>query len=365
MAPLSIFETLPIEITNSILYCLLYPRSRLPGRTEWESDCNCPMPVRKAARRGYYSSNHTALPDTGRFAEDLFAWDPHGRRLSRDLYPFNNCHPFNTLALTSRRMKEVVEEFCKHLVKINNRFNIPFALLEEDGPSSMYPALTSIVWRRLLLQYAPRCCVFCGIMISYYPMQKAKWEPILTCLDCYYAQVYVSVHRDRVHSTGMTLTCQTLREVEEQFHISRPELTAHRVRGRGDWVLRIDIELLALQLYGTRVFHNVQGGPNLCPICSQFGRLQQLVQLHHERHAESWGILPNTDGWVVTRIHAGAPEQDDVPMQNAETEVNHDTAHPRQISNWPQYWRYRQNIYLYDDNESHCVYNLRFLSLET
>jgi hypothetical protein len=64
---------------------------------------------------------------------------------------------------------------------------------------------------------------------------------------------------------------QTLEEVDRQYHISPATILASpRVSVAGDWVLRIDVESLALRLYGTRAFHNAHieqfGKP--CSICA-------------------------------------------------------------------------------------------------
>lgn len=66
---------------------------------------------------------------------------------------------------------------------------------------------------------------------------------------------------------------QTVDEVERQYHISQATtLSSPRIRGRPGsvWVLRIDVESVALQLYGTRAFHDAHveqlGKP--CYICA-------------------------------------------------------------------------------------------------
>jgi hypothetical protein len=59
--------------------------------------------------------------------------------------------------------------------------------------------------------------------------------------------------------------------VERQYHISPGAIVASpKIRLAGTWVLRIDVEALALQLYGTRAFHSAHveqfGKP--CSICA-------------------------------------------------------------------------------------------------
>lgn len=178
MASQSKLETLPVEIANHILSHLVFPRSRLPGRTEWQSNVYCHELEQRAAKNAYFL-NPIAAPDFDRFAVDIFAWNEVR-------------HPFNVLALTSRRLRELTEKFCQHLVKTCNKFNLPFAHAEKYGPGSVCPDLDIIVYRRLWLQYAPRRCVFCDVMLSLYPHSKGM-KPIAACADCYFAQVYVSV----------------------------------------------------------------------------------------------------------------------------------------------------------------------------
>ncbi|KAI4641697.1 hypothetical protein J4E93_007795 [Alternaria ventricosa] len=73
-----------------------------------------------------------------------------------------------------------------------------------------------------------------------------------------------------IRSAGQTLTVD---EVQMQYHISAATVLASRhIRGNPGsvWVLRVDVEALALQLYRTREFHNARkeqfGKP--CSICA-------------------------------------------------------------------------------------------------
>ncbi|KAF2448029.1 hypothetical protein P171DRAFT_429613 [Karstenula rhodostoma CBS 690.94] len=218
----SLLEQLPVEVVNNILLYLVHPRSRLPGLTEQQSTLDANIQRAIKANEDLHSP-----PDTDRFAADLFAWT-------------SVRHPFNALAASSKRCCGLVESYCAHLVKTCNKFNLPFAHAEEFGADSVYPSLKSIVYRRLWLQTAPRCCLFCGDFMSSYPHRGFRL--MLSCADCFY---------------GQTLS---LHEVQHQYHIIDPAiLTKYGVRGTGpryEWILRIDVEALALRLYGTRAFHD-------------------------------------------------------------------------------------------------------------
>lgn len=220
----SLLEKLPVEVINNILSYLVHPRSRLPGLTENESSYDS-----SGKRRVKNNEDLTSPPDTDRFAADLFSW-------------LSLRHPFNVLALCSRRCHDMIESYCAHLVKSCNRFNLPFAQADRYGSDSVHPSLSSIVYRRLWLQTAPRFCVFCGVTLSTYPHRIFRL--LIGCADCFYAQTL------------------SLEEVQYQYHIMDPDLlAAHNVRGsslRYDWVLRIDVEALALKLYGTRAFHDTR-----------------------------------------------------------------------------------------------------------
>ena len=171
-------DTLPAELFNHILSYLIYPRSRLPGLTEWQSSRACPRVQRKAAQDAYFL-NPTAPPDTPRFGDDIFSLE--------DLP-----HPFNALALTSRRLRDLTERYCVYLVQTYKVFNLPLPLAGIDRLASVHPRLDAIVFRRLWLQSAPRLCLYCGAACSVYP--HAGGLPVfLPCRDCYDAQVLVSV----------------------------------------------------------------------------------------------------------------------------------------------------------------------------
>lgn len=222
--PYSALESLPVEVVNHILAFLVYPRSRLPGLSEQESTFDI-----TGQRRVKNSENLKSPPDTDRFAANLFAW-------------ISLRHPFNALAASSKRCRELVESYCSHLVKTCNRFNLPFAQAERYGPNSVHPSLSNIVYRRLWLQIAPRSCLFCGATLSNYPHRGFRL--LLCCEDCFYAQTL------------------SLDEVQRQYHIRDVKiLTTHNVRAtslRYEWILRIDVEALALELYGTRAFHDTR-----------------------------------------------------------------------------------------------------------
>ncbi|KAJ4986879.1 hypothetical protein SVAN01_07557, partial [Stagonosporopsis vannaccii] len=235
----SALEALPAELVAQILAHLVHPRSRLPGLTEAQSRHDFPR--------------HTKLEIKNR--EDL-ATLPDAHRWAADIFAFNALrHPFHVLALTSRRLHAAVEAFCAHLVRACNMFNLPFAHYDAHGPACVYPDLSAIVYRRLWLQHAPRLCIYCHAALDCYPFPVVK-RLIAACEDCFYRQ---------------TLTVD---EVERQYHISIPTIAASpRIRGPGPnspWVLRIDVEAMALQLYGTRAFHAAHadqlGKP--CSICA-------------------------------------------------------------------------------------------------
>jgi hypothetical protein len=217
-------EQLPVEVFNHILSNLVQPRSRLPGLSEEQSTLD--PTVQRIIK---LDEDLQSPPDTERFAADLFAWT-------------SLRHPFNALAASSKRCRGLVESYCAHLVKTCNRFNLPFAQAEDHGADSVYPSLSSIVYRRLWLQTAPRSCVFCGAFLSNYP--HVGFRLLLCCEGCFYSQ---------------TLNSD---EVISQYHIIDSSiLAANNVRSTGpryEWILRIDVEALAFRLYGTRAFHDTQ-----------------------------------------------------------------------------------------------------------
>jgi hypothetical protein len=217
-------EQLPVEVFNHILSYLVQPRSRLPGLSEEQSTLD--PAVQRIIK---LDEDLQAPPDTERFAADLFAWT-------------SIRHPFNALAASSKRCCELLESYCAHLVKACNRFNLPFAQADDLGADFVYPSLSSIVYRRLWLQTAPRSCVFCGAFLSNYP--HVGFRLLLCCEGCFYSQTL------------------SLDEVKLQYRIIDSNiLAANRVRSTGpryEWILRIDVEALAFRLYGTRAFHDTQ-----------------------------------------------------------------------------------------------------------
>jgi hypothetical protein len=172
MATQSQLDQLPVEVFNHILSFLIHPRSRLPGLTELQSHCDYTLPDKRASKEGYHL-NPTAPPDHDRFGINFF----DSKRVR---------HPFNDLACTSKCLKDLTEDYCKHLVKLDNRFNL---LLANTRP--VFPDLSTIVYRRLWLQYAPRYCIFCCVLLSQYPHLEKPNSPVLRCSECFYAQTYV------------------------------------------------------------------------------------------------------------------------------------------------------------------------------
>lgn len=87
-------------------------------------------------------------------------------------------------------------------------------------------------------------------------------------------------------SAPLTHRLQTVDEVVSQYHISEDTIRrSSTIRGpEGSiWVLRVDVEALALQLYGTRAFHDAHpdqmGKP--CTICAivKFTPKQKAVRI--------------------------------------------------------------------------------------
>ncbi|RMZ68890.1 hypothetical protein GMOD_00002778 [Pyrenophora seminiperda CCB06] len=237
---LSIFETLPVEIVDQILSYLVHPRCRLPGLTEAQSAHTVPEKLKRSIKD---QEDLTQPPDGDRWATDIFS-----------LHLFS--HPFNALAKTSRRCHAHVEDYCSHLVRACNgtMFNLPFAQLDKYGFKCVYPDMSSIVYRRLWLQHAPRRCVYCYAVLDCYPFSKVN-RVITACKGCFYRQAL------------------TIDEVSRQYHVSAETILASKhIRGNSSaiWVLRIDVEALALQLYRTRAFHEARkeqlGRP--CSICA-------------------------------------------------------------------------------------------------
>ncbi|KAF2032580.1 hypothetical protein EK21DRAFT_60673 [Setomelanomma holmii] len=231
-------ETLPVEIINQILSYLTHPRSRLPGLSETQSSHEF---SRKAKLETKCREDLTTPADSNRWAADLFDWN-------------SLQHPFHVLSLSSRRCHDFVEGYCAHLVRSCNMFNLPFTQFDQLGPRSVWPDLSDIVYRRLWLQHAPRTCIYCYAVLDNYPFPLIK-RVIAACEDCFYRQ---------------TLSVD---EVVKQYHISEATVRsspALRSIPNAVWVLRIDVEALALQLYGTRAFHDVRGEQpgKPCTICA-------------------------------------------------------------------------------------------------
>ncbi|KAH6259400.1 hypothetical protein HBI40_090050 [Parastagonospora nodorum] len=234
----SSFETLPVEVVNHILSYLVSPRSRLPGLTETQSSLEFNALARLTLKK---SEDLTAPADSDRWATNLF--ENH-----------TNQHPFHTLSLTSKRCNELVESYCGHLVRACNMFNLPFAQFDKYGPQSVWPDMSGIVYRRLWLQHAPRHCIYCHAVMDIYPFTTLK-RLLTNCKACFYAQTL------------------SLDENERQYHLSRATVLASPfIRGtqHSFWFLRVDVEAVALQLYGTRAFHEAHqeqfGRP--CSICA-------------------------------------------------------------------------------------------------
>lgn len=237
-------EALPVEIFNQILTYLTHPRAHLPGFTEAQSAHDFPATAKYALK----GSEDLTLPqEAPRWAANLFA-----------LHLLS--HPLNALSLTSRRGHELVESYCSHLVRSCNRtmFNLPFAQFDRYGSQCVYPDLSGIVYRRLWLQHAPRTCVYCYAVLDCYPFTRVK-RVMTACQDCFYRMTLVSQFLPPSPTpTHHPLTLfQTVDEVQSQYHISPATITSSpHIRGITGWALRIDVEHLALQLYGTRAFHN-------------------------------------------------------------------------------------------------------------
>ena len=150
-------------------------------------------------------------------------------------------------------------------------FNLPFDLLDKFGSHCVYPDMSGIVYRRLWLQHAPRKCIYCAATLDCYPFPRVG-RIVAACQDCFYRQTLVCPQS--TPSLYTRLPHQTVDEVERQYHI--PTLTilnSPQIRGGrsgSPWVLRIDVEAMALDLYGTRAFHSAHleqfGKP--CSICA-------------------------------------------------------------------------------------------------
>lgn len=236
--PRSKFENLPVELVNQVLSYLAYPRGHLPGLTQAQSEHDFPAAARRAIKA---TEDLTRAVESPHWATNLF-----------DLYLMP--HPFNALAASSRRCRQLVESHCAHLVRARNHsaFNLPFRQFDEHGPQSVYPDLSQIVYRRLWLQHAPRQCIYCCKVLENYPFRRVR-NLLTTCADCFYR-----------------LTLE-ISEVQSQYHISSSTVTnSPHIRGGPLWMLRTDVEALALQLYRSRAFHSARveqlGKP--CSLCA-------------------------------------------------------------------------------------------------
>jgi len=167
-------DKLPAEIFDAILAHLTHPRSRLPGLTEEQSRHDFPHQERRRIK-----------------AQEDLATPPDTQRDFANLFSNLGSHPFNALAATSKDSRDKVESYCKHLVKINNKFNLPFAAIEQDGPDGVYPNLSGIVYRRLWLQTADRFCVFCSLLLGSYSHLGHQCGVLAMCEECFYNQSIV------------------------------------------------------------------------------------------------------------------------------------------------------------------------------
>lgn len=332
MASQSKLEQLPVEIHDIILSYLVYPRSRLPGLTERQSEHDYPEASRRAAKQAY--SDGAARPDTDRYAADLL-------QISRQK------HPFNELASTSRRLRAVTERFCNRLARESRLFNLPLLQAEEYGPAAVYPDLSGIVYRRLWLQHATRYCIYCNVWQSSYPHRVLK-RVISACNSCFYAQVFVSrtTYAPCYEAYSRRLTLQTINEVEEQFHLSSFDLAEYRVRRHGSFLLKIDVEALVLHFYGTKLFHDPRGERRLCRICLQSGTLSRIMAQRTQREPAT---VPGTDGWIGTRVPTGS------------------SAQPGSESVWFRLLSHRNlnDLYFYRDDGLDAGYQLRFVPIGT
>jgi hypothetical protein len=79
------------------------------------------------------------------------------------------------------------------------------------------------------------------------------------------------------------------------------DLGANRVRGNDLWALRVDVERLALSLYGSKAFHDLRGERQLCMVCVRAGTLNRTMQLRSQERSEVWAGVPDTSGWLARR----------------------------------------------------------------
>lgn len=174
-------DSLPAELIDQILSYLVYPRGHLPGLTEAQSAYDFPAQSRSAIKA---AEDLTQPADAPHWATNLFAL-------------YQTPHPLNALAASSRRCRQLVENYCAHLVRACNKstFNLPFVQFDQYGPQCVYPDLSSIVYRRLWLQRAPRRCVYCSVVLECYPFRSVK-TLLTTCRDCFYRLTLVGHFSD-------------------------------------------------------------------------------------------------------------------------------------------------------------------------
>ena len=144
--------------------------------------------------------------------------------------------------------------------------------------------------------------------------------------------MYVTLSFDPAVCTTDTLNAQLLREVEERFHFSRFDLTHYRVRGSTTWVLGVDADALAIQLYGSKVVHNkpFSGRAQPCQKCLEVGTLARIAHLRRARDSQAWSADADPTGTIVTR----RPDRK--------------TGMTRPSPDWVAFFRYQTNEYLYD-----------------
>jgi hypothetical protein len=176
-------DTLPPEVFNHILSYIVHPSSRAPGLTEAQSHHS----VSNLTKMAIKDHEDRTMPTS------IDAW-------SSDIFTLSfTPHPFNSLALTSRRCHDLVENYCGHLVRICNPFNLPFAQFDAHGSRSVYPDLSRIVYRRLWLQHAPRYCVHCAVVLDQYPFPKLK-RLIASCRKCFDRHILVRTSNQHISS---------------------------------------------------------------------------------------------------------------------------------------------------------------------
>jgi hypothetical protein len=133
--------------------------------------------------------------------------------------------------------------------------------------------------------------------------------------------------------------------VEEQLHLSLIDLTENKIRGQSKFVLRVDVEALALRLYGTKLFHDVRGQRRPCRTCLEAGTLSRITAQQAQREAKTRAAEPGTNGWIVKGRPAG-PSED-----------------PESGDVWVKYLSYPKDLYFYQDDGFNAGYQLRFCAV--